>query len=47
MSVPDDEKPPEQQDAYSSERERAELPTKRKRGGDTDYRREKEDSLDD
>jgi hypothetical protein len=47
MSVADDENPPEQQDAYSRERERAELPTERKRGGDTEYRREKEDSLDD
>jgi hypothetical protein len=47
MSVADDEKPTEQQDAYSRERERAELPTERKRGGDTEYRREKEDSLDD
>lgn len=47
MSVADDEKPTEQHDAYSRERERAELPTERKRGGNTDYRREKEDSLDD
>jgi hypothetical protein len=47
MAVADDEKPTEQQDAYSRERERAELPAERKRGGTTDYRREKEDSLDD
>ena len=47
VTVADNEETNKQQDAYSRESERAELPTERKRGGNTDYRREKDDSLDD
>jgi hypothetical protein len=45
VTVADDEETNKQQDAYSRESERAELPTERKRRGDADYRYEKEDGL--
>jgi hypothetical protein len=46
VPVADDEKAHEQQGAHGQKGERTELPTERKRRGDADYRREKEDGLD-